>query len=193
AARGIYGNSGEKCPSRTIPADEVEGQVWSDIERYLRNPGETIGEIVAAHDDADGETERLLAESKRVKALVKGKEAEREKVISLFRKNIITETDVEKQMADIQKEEIALKQEARNIDSRLRGLSESRDKMHSAEALLIELGRRLEDGLTWEERRTIVETLVEHVIVDSEPGREEVYVKPRYCFSGTVIHKDTGS
>ena len=38
-ARGLYGLSGKKCPSKSLNGDYLERLVWADIESFLRDPG----------------------------------------------------------------------------------------------------------------------------------------------------------
>ena len=37
-ARGLYGNTGKRCPAKSLNGDYVERLVWADIEAFLRNP-----------------------------------------------------------------------------------------------------------------------------------------------------------
>jgi site-specific DNA recombinase len=56
-ARGINAESGRRCPSANV-AGHIEEVIWSDIERFLRDPGEVMDRLSERLQDQAGEVER---------------------------------------------------------------------------------------------------------------------------------------
>ena len=98
-ARGPYGLSGKKCPSKTLNGDYVERLVWADIESFLRNPGEILERLQERFSMQEAERERQEKElfglrracNRKVKSAIKfwGCSGAGESTTLLFMRNSI--------------------------------------------------------------------------------------------------------
>jgi site-specific DNA recombinase len=165
-ARGLYGTAGKKCPSKNLNGDYIERVVWADIETFLRNPGEIL-ERLRRRLELDGDDQRRREKDlQRLRGVLERKSGERDRILALFRRGRIDETTLDKQMDEIEGEAVGLRAE---IDMEARALScaDRREQLSSAEALLANLRKRLDEPIAPDLKRRIVETLVENVRADT--------------------------
>lgn len=190
-ARGIYGMKGERCPAKAVPGT-IEDVVWGDIQGFLRDPGEVLRQLQSRFCDETGEAGRFRKEAVKVQQALSEKAKERDIVVGLYRKGRIDADTLDRQLDQVQKEEAVLKERATSLTLQAQAAEESGKQLRSAEDLLRELNRHLDEPLTWELKRQLVETLVETIRVDtvgegSQISKEAV-VTVKYCFGTT---KDT--
>ena len=195
--RGLFGAQGKKCPSKRVNAIAIETAVWNDLETFLRNPGTVLEQLATQMQIQDGEAERLhdgLAKFQRsLQALI----TEKDTVITLFRRGRIDEFSLDRQLDQIQLEETDIQRDIENVQENLRCVQEKESSLQSAKELLQRLSQRLEEPLTWELRRQLVEVLVEVIRVDTvedSAGRKQAKVTVTYRFGdSTAIGTDMGS
>jgi site-specific DNA recombinase len=183
-ARGVYGATGQRCPSKLINGSYVEQRVWADIETFLRNPGEIL-EWLRQRLQLDGEEQqRRERDLERLRGLLEQKSEERDRILGLFRRGRIDETTLDKQMDEIEKESAGLRAEI-EAESRVLSSGDQREQLKSAEALLAALRKRLDKPISPELKRRIVETLVDNVRVDTVErwGVEQSQITVTYRFA----------
>lgn len=182
--RGPFALQGKKCPSKAI-SGAIEGEVWKDLERFLRNPGpvlEQLAKRVREVSGADvGHEKRLAA----LDATLGAKEAERERILSLYRRGRLSDADVDRQLLQIEAEQAAAKDEADRLRADSDRAQSVARQLHDAGELLRTLNARLDEPLTWETRRQLVEHLVDGIGVEvaGEGAAREAVVTVTYRFS----------
>lgn len=161
-ARGLYGLSGKKCPSKGLNGDYVERLVWADIESFLRNPGEILERLRERVAAQDGERQNRQKEMDTLRERLQQKNGEKDRVLGLFRRGRIDETTLDQQLDQIDAEAARLRSD---IDAATQALSavDRTAQLQSAEALLTTLRARLDGSMPSELKRRIVEILVEKV------------------------------
>jgi hypothetical protein len=82
---------------------------------------------------------------------------ERDRILALFRKARITEEDLDRQLAEIDREESSLRANMEDLSSGLRGIADASAHLQSTQALLEKLRGRLNAGLSWEVKRALVD------------------------------------
>jgi C4-type Zn-finger protein len=114
----------------------------------------------------------------------------------LFRKGRITEVDLDRQLADVQREQDA--SAARLTEPRAQAEAGQAAEAHltAVEGLLGRLRERLDAGLDFTTRRAIVEALVHNASVGSgeRDGQQVAIVNVQYAFEGVfAAQAGTGS
>lgn len=184
--RGLFGAQGKKCPSKSVNAQAIEAAVWQDIAGFLRDPGAVLDLLAAQLQVQEGETERLRAELAQGQRALGDLDGEKHKVIALYRKGRIDESDLDRQLDQVQQDEAAARAELADLQERLRGVQGKEEGLRGAQGLLERLARRLGEPLTWQTRRQIAEALVEGIRVDTVPvgagGKKEAHVTVTYRF-----------
>ena len=183
--RGLYGAQGKKCPSKSVNAQAIEAAVWQDIEGFLRHPGEVLDQFAARVEGQYEEAERLRSELAQRQQALQALDAEKDKVIALYRRGRIDESDLDRQLDQVQQEAAGAGQELAEFQERLRALQQQEQELLGARDLLARLARQLEEPLTWQTQRQLVEALVEGIRVDTvqdDAGKREAFVTVTYRF-----------
>ena len=179
-----------KCIGASIKGDLLETTVWSDISRFLSDPGSLIDELLAESDDAQT---RAAAEAER-STLIAARDAARDRrfrALDIYTRGKIPESDFDAITAEVDRE-------LNRLDERLAALEPPKDDPSDAvasEDLLSEIRNRLDGGLTQAQRQEIVQLLVRRITVHttlSEQGRKQRriaidYRLPSAATTGTVI------
>jgi site-specific DNA recombinase len=97
-ARGLYGLSGKKCPSKSLNGEYVERLVWADIESFLRNPGELLERLRERVNMREGELQRRQKELADLTERLQQKTIETDRVLALFRRGRIDEATLDHQL-----------------------------------------------------------------------------------------------
>jgi site-specific DNA recombinase len=184
-ARGIYGAEGKRCPSRAINGGFFEEAVWNDIEQFLQNPGD-VAEILRKKITAKVGKRTPDFDKKSLEIALETKAAERARVVGLFRKGRIDETALDSQLDEIDTEERSLRDRI-NSAKRFEPAKELA-VLATVEALLKALRSKLDQGVTWELKRQLVEVLVDGITIDTveSAGKREAVINVRYKFVSSV-------
>jgi site-specific DNA recombinase len=142
-----------------------------------------------------GAVERVWEEIEQLQQTLREKGAERDRVIGLYRRGRINEATLDQQLDEIEREERAIQAELGEMEERARMVAATGAHLASTEELLEELNARLDEPLTWELKRALVETLVASIRVETveQEGRKAAVVTTRYHFVPTATCTGTGS
>ncbi|MCL6478801.1 MAG: recombinase family protein [Peptococcaceae bacterium] len=175
AGRGL-----PKCPSKSVRADLIEDLVWGDVIRFVLSGRQALAVI---NDGGVPFPERSAAgedrEMELIKKAVRSKERERQRVIGLFRREIISEREVREELADIARELEAL--------NKCRWAICDRNRMFRNDTeIKDDLIRRLNTA-SCREKRDLIAGLVDGIIVDTavRQGKTAPRVTISYVFEGT--------
>ena len=140
--------------------------------------------IAAEHSDSKRGQERL----RRLDDTLAQVTVERNRILGLFRKGRISEADLETQMDEVEREESGLRVQIEDLSAGLRGLADVGAQIQSTQALLEKLRDRLDQGLSWEVKRQLIEALVGGIRIDThnEAGKRFASVVVAYRFSGSI-------
>ena len=180
----VYSKLG-RCQAKAVRGDHLEEQVWSDVEAFLRNPEPVLEQLHARlESDAKG-SDQNRRQVARLEGLLAQKAAERSRVVGLFRRGRLTDADLDAQMDEIGKEETALEAQVAELGGRIAGADSIAASLGSAQALLEKLRKRLDEPVSWELKRRLIEVLVAGVRVDTveECGVKQTKTTVTYRFS----------
>jgi transcriptional regulator with XRE-family HTH domain len=180
----VYGARG-RCEAKSVRGDQLEQQVWADVEAFLRNPEPVLQQLHAKLElDAKG-SDQTRKQVARLEGLLAQKATERSRVVGLYRRGRLTDTDLDAQMDEIGKEETALEAQAAELRARIAGADSIGANINSAQALLAKLRKRLDEPVSWEQKRRLIEVLVSGVRVDTVEtcGVKQSEITVTYRFS----------
>jgi site-specific DNA recombinase len=181
----VYMTPDKKCQAKAIRGDELEAQVWSDIETFLRNPGPVLQQL---HDrlasDAKG-SDKTRQQITRLEGLLAKKGEERTRVLGLFRRGRLDDKALDAQMDEIGREEAALEKQLEELRGKVTSNESIAATVSSAEALLAKLRKRLDGPVSWEIKRQLVEILVANIRVDTTEswGVKQAGITVNYRFA----------
>jgi site-specific DNA recombinase len=186
--RGLYGASGQRCPSKDVNGDFLEQTIWTDVEAFLRNPKAVIEQLqqrlAAERSDSKRGQERLARLEDSLAAMT----TERDRILALFRKGRITEKDLGRQMDQIDREEAVLRANIEDLSDRLLNVADGAAQLQSTQALLEKLRGCLDAGISWEVKRQLIEALVGGIRIDTveESGKRRASIVVTYRFASSI-------
>ncbi len=168
-----------KCSSKSVRADVIEKIVWEDILNFIQKAEQVQQKLLSMINSAElpaGRTDELWA----LKKLTTGKMQERNRVLALFRKGLITEQEAEAQLTDIARQLDDLQKRQNRYQGAIKPLSVGE---FSQQQIVSLLQKRIAhaDAAT---KREIISALVESIIIDTsqENNRAVVTATINYCF-----------
>ena len=177
----------ENCGSAGVRADELEELVWQDVRHYIENPAATLSQIEHKLRGSVKATVSVETEQAEIYRLIDAKEAERKRLIGLFRKGFISEAETEQELESLRREIEALKGRIEALFSQHCRVEAMKTKMINAEILLEKLGNKL-DSIDFETKRELVATLVSSIIIYTidEDGKKVPRATINYCFNSDL-------
>jgi site-specific DNA recombinase len=194
SSRGINGASGGRCPSKSLPGS-IEDAIWDDIEAFLRNPGDILerakDQLANSTPDADTRASELAA----IQSALDDHEHQRDRVVGLYRRGGLDDAALDRQLAEIDCEKHRLESDASRIRAKHRDQIDAERSVLDATELLSELHARLDEPITWELKRELVEALVAAISAETveTDGKPIVRATVTYRFTPVITCTGTGS
>ncbi|WP_019120456.1 recombinase family protein [Brevibacillus massiliensis] len=186
-----------KCKAKNVPQQWIEEMVWQDCLAYINEPGEALNQLAAGVEEKQSEKISLESEKQAIQKSLLDKEYERQSMLDLFRKKLISFTDLESQISKINQEKTFLEERVRELEQQIRVDVEFESKMTNAFELLTSLRRKLSEDPSFVTKREVIKALVNKIVVhtldDGDGGRPRASLSIEYSFSKGVIRTDTGS
>jgi site-specific DNA recombinase len=168
-----------RCPSTAVRADWLEERIWRDVESYLRDPGPLLDTLAAQMEtqaDSLDIAKQSLVKAERALAAMQG---EQDSVLALYRRGRIDAATLDRQLDAIQREETTLREQLEAAREGARAQSTRQERLQGAGALLRRLQVRLEEPLTAQVKRELIEQLVAAIVVDTEHAGTSRRGKPK--------------
>lgn len=164
----------QKCPSSSVRAEYLDTFIWQDLTAALLQPENVrfIGrEDELATKNFEKERERLDVERARLKK-------EKDKIVALYQKDLLSVEDVERQLGQIKRKEQNLNQQQHILIINEQESPKKAITDENREAIFVRIRPLLtEQGkLSFEEKQFIFQQLMDHVEVYLRSG----LVKLRY-------------
>jgi site-specific DNA recombinase len=151
----------KKCKNNNIHQEDVECYVWDMCVQFITNPQEALSALVGH----PAPVRNIKAEMAALTKNLHDKDAEKERVITLFRKQYITESDVESQIEDITSERKIIERQIHALKEENRQTQKNKELQDNAKALLERLHQKIHDGIDCADKREIIKTIVKEIIV----------------------------
>ena len=100
---------GRRCPGKQISAAWLENEVWQDCRRYILDPDDALAEAQAQLRQRLDEASRAEGERRRLTLALAAKDADKDRVMMLFRKGLATFEETERQINEIEAERAELR------------------------------------------------------------------------------------
>lgn len=152
------------CGQKTRRADEVEAHVWGEVESWIRSP-EKLKALLYGAMEQEADTQSVERELQEIRRALEGLVKERQRVVSLFQKDLLPEEEVTIRLAEIKGRE----QELHARESHLSQLAKPVDNQvwkafeEAAAHLEQELANLDDDG-----RRVFLHWFVAEVVIYSD-------------------------
>jgi site-specific DNA recombinase len=108
----------EPCPARHLPKDWIEGIVWNELHDWILHHANLEEIITEALQEQDRQRQEWRATHTRLRADIRLKDEERERIITAYRKGWLSNGDLERELMGIEKERRQLEQAASDLEKR---------------------------------------------------------------------------
>jgi site-specific DNA recombinase len=203
------GKLSPKCTSGHLRGVEAEAAVWEQVKEFIQSPDAILSELAAKLAERGGDAALVEAELARIEAEVAERDAQRAMLFRLFRKGSMSESDLERQLAETVEEEKVLNDEAERLRGAAKLAGGAKATLNAVRGFLGRLEAKLaaEDGEPgWATKRRLIEALVERIGISSQVdpsdtrGRRRVHTlrikynfedpRPTKTQSGLVLEKE---
>src|SRR5215203_4929684 len=170
-----------------VRAEWLEELVWSDVRRFLEDPGETLERLREQHDAADDAGE-LEDRKKELAKRLAARQAEKDRYVRAYAQGHISEEELDAYLVELKKQIDNLRVLLASIEVELSERRERTALTDTTHAWLLSLRRRLkevEDDTPegFEKRKQLVGLLVESISLgksQQQAGRAEVQITYRF-------------
>lgn len=154
-----------KCRAQHyIRAERLEEPVWNEVKRVIQNPDLIVAGIDSLDSQEGGGLEEEIAQAERD---LRSIQLEEDRAIRLFVSGKITEAQLDHQRRFITERLESARARLDDYRARESGGTEKRLLMEAVVAWAREVGKGLDD-LTDEERKEILQMVVEQVVIDRD-------------------------
>ena len=190
-------NNGVPHETPYVNAAWLEDLVWTDVRRFLNDPGEVL-ERLRDELGNEGDTEELDARRDELSKRLAARQAEKDRYIRAYAQGHISEDELGVYLADIKNQLDNLRFLLASVEGELSQKREQAEIADSTEAWLLALRGRVadvEDGTkgAFQARRQLVRLLVAEVTVGKKPENGETEVRITYRFGPPPASGSAGS
>jgi site-specific DNA recombinase len=162
----IYRVSG-KCESRSVRGDQLEQQVWADIYAFLRDPKPVLAQLQMRLESESRGSAQIQNQLKRLEQLLAEKAHERDRVLVLYRRGRLNDAELDRQLDEVGREQTVLDAQIAELRAKVAGVDAIGSSINSAQALLEKLRKRLDQPVSFDIMRRLIEILVAGIRVET--------------------------
>jgi hypothetical protein len=170
-----------------VRAEWLEELVWSDVRRFLENPGEVLERLREQQHDAADDAGELEARRKELSKRLAAKQTEKDRYVRAYAQGHISEEELAVYVADLKNQTDNLRLLLTSVDAELSQRQERTALTDTTHAWLLSLRRRLAEveedtPEAFSERKQLVGLLVESISLGKrqEDGRTEIQTTYRF-------------
>jgi site-specific DNA recombinase len=156
----------EKCPSRHVPADQLDELVWKDLCEVMTHPQGITDALERAHGGR-WLPQELKARQKNLREGRAALKRQLERLTDAYLGEVIPLSEYERRRGDLQQRDGALAGQQRQLETQ----ADQRMELAGVAGSVGEFCERVRSGLanaTFEQRRELVKLLVDRIIVTDE-------------------------
>src|SRR5262249_35523223 len=163
----------EPCPARHIPKAWIEDIVWNELQDWILHYANLEEIITEALQEQDRQRQEWRATHTRLRAEVRLKDEERERIITAYRKGWLSSGDLEQQLTGIEKERLQLEQAASDLEKRYDLDLDLEAAMATIRHQLGSFRASIRKGtVPYQEKRRIVESFVKEIRMYLKKGSD---------------------
>jgi site-specific DNA recombinase len=165
----------DRCGAKMLDADALEALVWEDVREFIRNPGAVLQQVRDELTAATTSRPDTDVERRKLEQQLAGKESEKGRILTLYRREQLDLPETEHQLAIIAQETETLRGLVAALDAQDAIAKNQLQQVDEAERLAELLRDRIEQierDDDWDTKRQLVELLVQGInVVSHGTGR----------------------
>jgi len=166
------------CPSRYLRTEWLEKVVWGTLQDWILNHTDLEDSLTEALGEYEKKRQGSLATMGSMRANLQLKDEERFRVVEAYRKGLLNSGDLERQLTAIQEERMHLEGAVEDLERKLDldiapgdAISHVQQQLDSFQAAV------RNGGVSFQEKRRIMETCVKEVRVNLKGKTPEIKLK----------------
>lgn len=161
SSNGLYNRSinGPRCPGKMIRIEELDSTIWEKCKKFISELKTTPTSII--------KKEKTLMESRKIinyDILIGAKENEKQSVLDLYRKQLISFEDLELQLKKIQEERVILEQRQKE-DAKKEIEQNNYWETPEGHKKILSIRKRASEDLTAIEKTKIIKLLINKITI----------------------------
>jgi site-specific DNA recombinase len=181
--RGWDATGGEilpDCDAASVAAHVIEAAIWARIEQFARDPGPVLTLLAEKRDTEAAHVERYRSRLAELQQTLEEIQSQRDAVLALYRRQRISERDLDRQLDDIAREEDGHARERERLLATMQRDTDGAKRLDSARTLLQQLHARLDgEQITPELKREAMQRFVARVVVETVEAGLSARGKPK--------------
>ena len=157
---------GERCTARYIPAGKLDVLVWQDLCNILADPDLITQELKRAQA-GEWLPQALHAQRKTIRQALARLERQQNRLLEVFLAEIIMREEFERKRQELEQTKNGLEQQLRQLDLQAQQQMDTLELAKNIQAFCQRIQPTL-SGLDFDQRRQLVELLIDCVVVDNE-------------------------
>lgn len=163
-----FGENVEKCDSKIINADLIENYLWDNlIMNIIKNTDKVLNDIQNKYEKPSKKIEEAY---NMLKFQVTKLEEEKKRVITLYKKAIIDEEEMDKDIGAIQSKIKDFKREMEKYEQQIFNIGKNELNIEMLKVKILEVKKQLEneDELSFKSKRQLIDYFVDEIILKWE-------------------------
>jgi site-specific DNA recombinase len=165
-SQAIISRRDEKCPARYIPVEQLDELVWQDVCEVLTHP-EMIASALQRAQGGQWLPQAVHARRENLRKARVCLERQRERLTDAYLANVLNLEEYQRRRQELDQRLQALAEQTRQLEARVGRQDALAGLVQSIEAFCERVQRGLVEA-TFEQRRLLVELLMDRVIVTNE-------------------------
>jgi site-specific DNA recombinase len=157
---------GERCTARYAPAQALDELVWQDLCQIVAKPDLITHELERAQA-GEWLPQALQAKRNTVRQALASLERQQDRLLEVYLAEIIMRDEFERKRQELTQTQNGLQQQLRQLEQQAQKQIETLTLANNIQEFCQRIHPTL-DNLTFEQRRQLVELLIDRVIVDDE-------------------------
>jgi len=154
--------------------------VWEEIKNYIKNPTLIKQAVQENYRQDQNKVTSLKRELVKIASKLERLELEDEKVLRLYRKNIITENQVHSQIQEIKTEKQILDQQKQELKLKINNQKYLETRLNALEKLTKKVRNNIEN-LNLERKKEIIDLLIDKIFIKEDGKVELQIIIPNLC------------
>ncbi|MBA4601535.1 recombinase family protein [Thermoactinomyces mirandus] len=159
-----YGEGVYKCPTKTLRAELIESYIWNLILQSVVDRNSIERQLEKSTENLNQQVQEAM---EIIRKGIREKEKEREKVKIMFRREVISEEEMMKDLSVINKELRKLKAESERYQAHISESLKSQEAKERARQVLAHLEKmfRHPSEIPYDKKRNIIQSLIDEIIL----------------------------
>ena len=157
---------GERCIARYVPSQALDELVWQDLCNILAEPDLITHELERAQS-GEWLPQALQAKRNSLHQALTRLERQQERLLEVYLAEIITRNEFERKRQELSQTQNSFKQQLRQVEQQAKKKIETLVLANNIQVFCQRIQPTL-DNLGFEQRRQLIELLIDRVIVDDE-------------------------